>query len=77
MKLFTFGQYRILRLTTLTPKGTKSRDKRLHHKLPNATPSVWGNPTGIHAETAHIPTNSFVNQSANMLPCLIKTFDTH
>ena len=36
-----------MRLSTLKPKGTKSRDKRLHHKLPSATPSVWGNPTGM------------------------------
>jgi transposase len=29
------------------PKVRKSRDKRLHHKLLSATPSVWGNPTEI------------------------------
>ncbi|KPQ44461.1 MAG: hypothetical protein MPEBLZ_00958, partial [Candidatus Methanoperedens nitroreducens] len=23
------------------------RDKKLHHVLPRATPSVWGNPTEI------------------------------
>lgn len=55
--------------------STPRNESRITNCKKHATPLVWGNPTEIHTEKAHIRPKIFVDQSNKMLTCLIIPFE--